>query len=411
MWRRLLTRMFASATGGPLCAIQVFEPLRHARKFWLALLNYLRRRRRKRLFERYAVHPTLLGNLFVSGKAQPQNQLNRSARFRLFFCLFALGLRFFAIVAFNLALGFFAVEFENQFLAQPECLLPTFQFMPGLLRLFLVRTKVKLHIDMCHELSLRCAPHQVKASKSLVASPLSPLSFLTLLVGARYIVSAPSSVIPTVGPLPRPRSGGILAKSFHSSNRWNSHLRPTEFSYSVRRGHDTLCPLFAIIRPGHRQCQSAKIASPQCVACSPWHRSIPHWWPPFPLPRECPAVPAVNAPSRYTTTLPQMVRPMIAIIKHRRSRPALCPAAVIPSAPSSRTLAFSSFHNLLFSSGRLLPKLFPPRPTRRSSLFCQILFPRLRELLFSYCRTSFYLIPTAPSQTRRTRGACKSRRA
>jgi hypothetical protein len=41
-------------------------------------------------------------------------------------------------------------------------LLPGFQFVPGLLRGFFIRTKIKFHVGMCHTGSLERPRHQVK---------------------------------------------------------------------------------------------------------------------------------------------------------------------------------------------------------------------------------------------------------
>jgi hypothetical protein len=67
---------------------------------------------------------------------------------------------------------------------------------------------------MCHELSLRCAPHQVKVSKPLVASPLSPvlsnLPFPIPSQGAHTSCLLANLSSPTGGPSAA-RSGGISA--------------------------------------------------------------------------------------------------------------------------------------------------------------------------------------------------------
>jgi len=56
-----------------------------------------------------------------------------------------------------------SLELVKHFLVQPERLLPHFQFVPRLLRLLFIRSKIKTKVYVRHVFSLRCYGTQVKA--------------------------------------------------------------------------------------------------------------------------------------------------------------------------------------------------------------------------------------------------------
>src|SRR5437868_15421008 len=53
-----------------------------------------------------------------------------------------------------------AIKLDLQLLVQSKCLLPAFQLVPRLLGLLLVGAKIKNHIGMSHDGSLRCPRHR-----------------------------------------------------------------------------------------------------------------------------------------------------------------------------------------------------------------------------------------------------------
>jgi hypothetical protein len=113
------------------------------------------------LFRGDAIDPALLGEFFVVGKAEAEEEFDGFVGGGSFG--FVLGFRF----AF--CLGFFrfgghrfcgsravggAFEFVEQLFVEAKGLLPDFQFVAGELGFFLVLAKVELHVNVGHGFSL-----------------------------------------------------------------------------------------------------------------------------------------------------------------------------------------------------------------------------------------------------------------
>ena len=146
----------------------------------LALTHDARRSLLEGLFGRNAIEPALLGELFVAGEIEPDQEAHfavgggsffggwRSLGFGFFlgfglwffgfrglswlFCLCGLG--------FGLVLGTF--ELELQFFVEAKSLLPAFEFVARELGFLFVGAKIEEHVGVGHKNSLRCRRGQVK---------------------------------------------------------------------------------------------------------------------------------------------------------------------------------------------------------------------------------------------------------
>jgi len=115
----------------------------------------------ERLFRGNAIDPALLGELFVVGKAEAEEEFDGFIGggsfglilgFRFAFCL-----GFFGLGGYGLC-GRFPVggafEFVEELFVEAKGLLPSFQFVAGELGFFLVLAKIELHVNVGHGFSL-----------------------------------------------------------------------------------------------------------------------------------------------------------------------------------------------------------------------------------------------------------------
>ena len=148
---------------GPLPAtwIQLLELLFGVGKVGVPGLHDSGRSGHERLFSRDAIHPALLGELFVVGEAETKEQFDRFVGFGCFglvvgfafaFCLGFFGCGGYGFLGRSAIAG--ALEFVEELFVEAKGLLPDFQFVAGELGFFLVLAKVELHVNVGHRFSL-----------------------------------------------------------------------------------------------------------------------------------------------------------------------------------------------------------------------------------------------------------------
>ena len=145
----------------PATWIQLFELLFGVGKMGVAGFQDFGRGGLEGVFGGDALYPALLGEFFVVGEAETQEEFDGFVGFGGFgFVLgfaFAFGFGFFGLGGHGFR-GWRAVggafEFEEQLFVEAKGLLPSFQFVAGKLGFFFVLAKVELHVNVGHGFSL-----------------------------------------------------------------------------------------------------------------------------------------------------------------------------------------------------------------------------------------------------------------
>jgi len=145
----------------PATWIQFLELLFGVGELGVAGFQNPRRSGEEGLFGGDAVDPALLGEFFMVGEAEAQEEFDSFVGgwgfgFVLGFA-FAFGFGFFGFGGYGLRSGFpvgGAFEFVEQLFVEAKGLFPDFQFVAGELSFFFVLAKVELHVNVGHGFSL-----------------------------------------------------------------------------------------------------------------------------------------------------------------------------------------------------------------------------------------------------------------